>query len=440
MAIEVYWGSGSPYSWRVLLALEYKRLAYVSHQLQFSRQEHKSPQILALNFRGRVPILKDGDYVVFESLAVLYYLDLKYPEPPIFGHSPEEAGVIMRVICEYQSYVEEHLMKIVRAVFEGEAQEHIDALADSMHVVAREARSIEGRLSRSEWVVGDTLLRRRHRDIPGAAAAAARPGQASGPRAVLPLPAPGCQLSSTGALDRPRRGSAGVRAYFSTTLAVIMTKHPVYIDFPGRIVFVGFGSIGQGVLPLILRHIGISPDRITIVTADDSGSAEAEHFGVKRIKEALTRDNFRRILAPLLGRGDLLLNVSVDVSSVALIRFSWEKGAMYLDTCIEPWAGGYIDPTLSAARRTNYAMREEALALRAGNQRAPTAVVTHGANPGMVSHLVKQAHAEHRERHRRRCRQSRFARGLGGARQSAGHPRHPYRGARHPGVLPRPRS
>src|SRR5580692_5249216 len=170
-----------------------------------------------------------------------------------------------------------------------------------------------------------------------------------------------------------------------------MTKHPVHIDFPGRIVLVGFGSIGQGVLPLILRHIGISPDRITIVTADDAGSAEAGHFGVKRIKEALTRDNFRRILAPLLGRGDLLLNLSVDVSSIALIRFSWEKGAMYLDTCIEPWAGGYVDPTLSAARRTNYAMREEALGLRAGNQRAPTAVVTHGANPGMVSHLVKQA-------------------------------------------------
>ena len=40
----------------------------------------------------------DGDYVVFESLAILYYLDLKYPTPPIFGRSPEEAGVIMRVI------------------------------------------------------------------------------------------------------------------------------------------------------------------------------------------------------------------------------------------------------------------------------------------------------------------------------------------------------
>ncbi len=99
----------------------------------------------------------------------------------------------------------------------------------------------------------------------------------------------------------------------------------------------------------------------------------------------------RRTLEPLLGRGDFLLNVSVDVSSVALIRYCWERGAMYLDTCIEPWPGGYTDPTIPAERRTNYALREEALALRADNARAPTAVVTHGANPGLVSHLVKQA-------------------------------------------------
>jgi homospermidine synthase len=64
---------------------------------------------------------------------------------------------------------------------------------------------------------------------------------------------------------------------------------------------------------------------------------------------------------------------------------------MYLDTCIEPWPGGYTDPTVPAAKRTNYAMREEALALRPGNAKAPTAVLTHGANPGLVSHLVKQA-------------------------------------------------
>ncbi|MBL8264912.1 glutathione S-transferase family protein, partial [Steroidobacter sp.] len=107
MALELWWGSGSPYSWRALLALEHKRLQYVSHLLQFSKQEHRSPQLLQMNPRGRVPVLKDGDYVVFESLAILRYLDRKYPDVPIFGHSAEEEGTITRVICEFQAYAED---------------------------------------------------------------------------------------------------------------------------------------------------------------------------------------------------------------------------------------------------------------------------------------------------------------------------------------------
>jgi homospermidine synthase len=168
-------------------------------------------------------------------------------------------------------------------------------------------------------------------------------------------------------------------------------QHKIHVEFPGRILFIGFGSIGQGVLPLVLRHIGVVPARITIVTADDRGSEEAAKYGIRFIKERLTRENYRRVLNPLLGRGDFVVNVSVEVSSVALIKLCWEKGAMYIDTCIEPWPGGYTDPTVPAGRRTNYALREEVLALRAGNARAPTAVLTHGANPGLVSHFVKQA-------------------------------------------------
>jgi glutathione S-transferase len=155
MAIEVWWGSGSPYAWRVLLALELKRLPYVSHLLQFSKQEHKSPHMLSLNPRGRVPVLKDGDYVCFESLAILYYLDLKYPQPALFGRSPEEAGTIMRVICEYQAYIEPHVARITRAVFFGDADLAGDEVTAAMHALASEARTIEGRLSKSEWIVGE---------------------------------------------------------------------------------------------------------------------------------------------------------------------------------------------------------------------------------------------------------------------------------------------
>jgi len=159
--------------------------------------------------------------------------------------------------------------------------------------------------------------------------------------------------------------------------------------FSGRLVIVGFGSIGQGVLPLILRHVALDPSRITIITAEERGHEVAREYGVDFRIDPLILGNFRDILTPLLGAGDFLFNLAVDVSSVALIEFCRERGALYLDTSIEPWAGGYTDASLTPSLRSNYALRESARRFRGGGH--PTAVVTHGANPGLVSHLVKRA-------------------------------------------------
>ena len=164
-----------------------------------------------------------------------------------------------------------------------------------------------------------------------------------------------------------------------------------HVAFQGRLVILGFGSIGQGVLPLILRHIDITPDRITIVTAEERGREVAAEYGVRFIIEPATRDNYAALLSPLLGEGDFLLNLSVDVASVALMKLCHSLGALYLDTVVEPWAGGYTDTSLTPSERSNYSMREAAVALRDGMRGGPTCVTAHGANPGLVSHFVKQA-------------------------------------------------
>ena len=164
-----------------------------------------------------------------------------------------------------------------------------------------------------------------------------------------------------------------------------------HVPFSGRLVMLGCGSIGQGVLPLILRHIDMPKERITVVTADARGRDVAAEYGVRFVEQPATRDNHRDLLIPLLGRGDFLLNLSVEVSSVALVEMCQEIGALYLDTCIEPWAGGYTDPSLSPSQRSNYALRESALAVARKYPNGPTAVLTHGANPGLVSHLMKEA-------------------------------------------------
>jgi len=107
-----------------------------------------------------------------------------------------------------------------------------------------------------------------------------------------------------------------------------------HIALSGRLVIVGFGGIGQGVLPLLLRHLEIAPDQITIITAEPHGHDVAAEYGIRFLQTPLTQINYRAILEPHLGDGDFLLNVSVDVSSVALIALCQQKGALYLDTCI----------------------------------------------------------------------------------------------------------
>lgn len=171
-----------------------------------------------------------------------------------------------------------------------------------------------------------------------------------------------------------------------------MSKHIIHARFSRRLVILGFGSIGQAFLPLLFRHFEIHPKQVKIIAADAQAPEIAREFNVEFSQQVLTESNYRSELEPLLTEGDFLLNLSVNVSSIALIELCWSCGALYLDTCIEPWAGGYTNVDKTISQRSNYALREELLAFnRHQQQNQKTALVTQGANPGLVSSFVKQA-------------------------------------------------
>lgn len=173
-----------------------------------------------------------------------------------------------------------------------------------------------------------------------------------------------------------------------------MSTWPVHAKISGPIVMIGFGSIGKGVLPLIERHFDFDGSRFVIVDPTDADRALADERGIRFVKAAVTRDNYRELLGPLLTAGEgqgFCVNLSVDTSSLDIMRFCREIGALYVDTVVEPWAGFYFDSKLGPEARTNYALRETVLAERRANPGGVTAVSCCGANPGMVSWFVKRA-------------------------------------------------
>ncbi len=169
-----------------------------------------------------------------------------------------------------------------------------------------------------------------------------------------------------------------------------MTKFP----FAGRILMIGYGSVGRCTLPLIERHIDMPLSRVTILDGHDH-RADAQRFidkGMNYHVAPLYRHNLEKMLSRHAGSGDLILNLSVEVDSLAVIGWCQKNGVLYEDTCIEPWANYYDNTDVPEDQRTNYYLRHRVLEAAKGFKKTgPSALLTHGANPGLVSHFIKRA-------------------------------------------------
>ena len=146
MSIEIYWFSGSPFAWRAILAAEVKGIDYTSRLIQASDGDHQKPEFLAMSPRGKVPVLRDGDLVVTESLAILAYLDRRFPEPPLFGRTPEETGQIWRLALDFENNSLGQFMNIVQPIFFDQVEEKREQVEAAADAVTHELARLEGRL------------------------------------------------------------------------------------------------------------------------------------------------------------------------------------------------------------------------------------------------------------------------------------------------------
>jgi glutathione S-transferase len=157
MGIEIFWASGSPFAWRVQLALEVKGLAYQSRLLEFSKGHLRTPEYLALNPRGQVPALRDDGVVVYESIAILAYLDRRYPEPPLFGRTPAEAAQVWQATLECALYLDEPADRFILPLYRGQAAEKEADIRAALPTVTAELGRWEERLRQRSYLALDIL-------------------------------------------------------------------------------------------------------------------------------------------------------------------------------------------------------------------------------------------------------------------------------------------
>jgi homospermidine synthase len=155
-----------------------------------------------------------------------------------------------------------------------------------------------------------------------------------------------------------------------------------------KIILLGFGNIGQAIIPLLKTHFSAMDVWVIERNLDRGQERLIEDLGLHAIKESVTRENYRQILSPMLGAGDFLVNLATSISSRDLIQLAQANGSFYIDSCIDPWEYAHSQGGIETS---NYLLREQILELRPSTAGKATAIVAHGANPGFVSILVKRA-------------------------------------------------
>jgi len=156
--IRFWYGSGSPYSWRVQLLLEEKGLPYEPVLLSFQKGDHKAAEHLARHPHGKVPALADGDVALYESTAIVEYLEERYQEPLFLPRDPTRRGHVRIEEIEATEYFGGKFRDLARQVFFTPAAErNPGAIACAQAGVRHEIERLEARASRRRgaWIMSD---------------------------------------------------------------------------------------------------------------------------------------------------------------------------------------------------------------------------------------------------------------------------------------------
>ena len=168
------------------------------------------------------------------------------------------------------------------------------------------------------------------------------------------------------------------------------------VKFNGDLLIIGCGGVSQCAVPLILRHFDMPARRITIMDFVDNRARvrDALKRGVRYVFDRVTRENYQELLAQYVGPGDMIIDLAWNIDCWEILDWCRTNNVLYVNTSVEEW-----DPYRDDKRTdpTQYTLYYRHMKLRKlmkakwGSRKGATAIVDHGANPGLVSHFTKKA-------------------------------------------------
>ena len=167
------------------------------------------------------------------------------------------------------------------------------------------------------------------------------------------------------------------------------------VKFGGKILMLGCGSVAQCAVPLVLKLIDLPAKNFTIMDFVDNRKRVRDSLkkGVKYVVNKVTQQNYQTLLAKYVGAGDMIIDLAWNIDCRAIVIWCRNNEVLYCNTSVEEWDPYKDEQRNDPTRYTLYARHMEIKKMLEGwgDNSGSTAIVDHGANPGLVSHFTKFA-------------------------------------------------
>ena len=163
------------------------------------------------------------------------------------------------------------------------------------------------------------------------------------------------------------------------------------IEFKNKVLFVGYGAVAECTLPILFRHIKVPAKNVTIMDFENRTEKLKPWTkkGVRFVRDRVTETNMGSLLKQYVGQGDILIDLAWNIDALEILQWCRDNGVMYINTSTELW-----DPYKTGSHPTEKTLYWRHMNLRRmlkkWKTKGATAVIEHGANPGLISHFVKQ--------------------------------------------------